>query len=533
MAYLLDPNCGKYFSAWRGYVYFQAGDHGLYRVPCDGSAKSQQLDPNCGYLVVPGDGFVYFQAGDHGLYRVPCDGSTKSQQLDPNCGYLAVPGDGFVYFQAGGHGLYRVPCDGSAKSQQLDPNCGYLVVPDDGFVYFQAGDHGLYRVPCDGSKKSQQLDPNCGYLAVPGDGFVYFQAGYHGLYRVPCDGLNAAGKLDPNCGNLIVPGDDFVYFQGGPSKDSLYRVECYSKAKFPERFKMYIQDKYKVPTINVDSKRSAIEAQLSRASKDSSPNTWYINFTSGASTGAYPDAVADRINDWLNDKIIDKFTNPIKNRLGTIVMDFPNRFTTNLISNIFNYNFEAQSGVSRDPLSWMSGISETKRLSEITIPGTHESCAYQASPMSKCQNLNLIEQMEKGIRYLDIRCREINNKFAIHHGREYLNLNFDDVLTACSNFLEKNSTECIIMEVSEGYRPGPGNTKTFQEVFADYIANHGPNLWYLGNTFPAISEVRGKIFLLRRFVIDYETSNINNWGLDVTEWLIYDSTPFFVLPSKF
>ncbi|MCB1954088.1 MAG: phosphatidylinositol-specific phospholipase C domain-containing protein [Rhodocyclaceae bacterium] len=590
MAKLLDPNCGANLAVLDGYVYFQAGGKGLYRVPCDGSADAQQLDPNCGRLVVPGDGYVYFEAGSHGLYRVPCDGSAKAinlhatagtcvvsgrfvyfqaggeglyrvpcdgsakaQQLDSRCGENLAVRDGNVYFQAGNHGLFRVPCDGSAKAQQLDPNCGHLVVPGDGYVYFQAGSHGLYRVRCDGGEIAQQLDPHCEHLVVPGDGYVYFQAGSKGLYRVPCDGHESAKRLDENAGYLTVFGDGYVYFQasnkglyrvicdgsvpatrldancgnlvadrgyvyfqGGPGWNALYRVGV-AVPTSPPGLTFEIQDEYAVSSVlnaQIEKKYSAIKSLMDKAKKDAS-ETWFLNFTSGASTGAYPNAVAARINGQVRTHIGSLAVNKT-NRLGTIIMDFPDdNQRTDLIDIIFNYN-------SASPLSakeWMGGISDEKKLSQITIPGTHDSCAYKSSvsAISKCHNLTLKQQLEAGIRFIDIRCRHFRDKFEIHHGVEYLDLTFDDVWQTCQDFLKANDRECIIMSIKEEH-DAASNEKTFEEVFDGYVQK-APDLWSLGNTIPSLSkDVRGTIVLLRRFFIAPD-SDVTRRGIDLTAWL--------------
>jgi hypothetical protein len=549
----LDTSAGYLRVPGDSYVYFQAGTNGLYRVPCDGSAQAKQLHNECGNLVVPGDGFVYFQAGTNGLYRVPCDGNAQAKQLHSQCGENLAVWDGNVYFQAGSDGLCRVPCDGRGKVKQLDPNSGLLAVPGDGYVYFHSDwSGGLYRVPCDGSALAKQLDERGGYLVVPGDGYVYFQAGSKGLYRVPCDGSANATPLYDYCERLVVFGDGYVYFQAG-EKYGLWRMRCDGAAKAtqldpycgnlvaaqgyiyfhgnpqwtglyrvgvaipsaPPGLKVKVQDEYVVATVldpSIDHKYNVIKNMLDEASNDSS-DTWFVNFTSGGSTGAYPNAVAAEINGRVATYLATLAANK-KNRLGTIVMDFPDdKGKTDMIEAIFNYN-------SASPLAatdWMAAIPDQKKLSEITIPGTHDTCTSTAFGMSKCQNLTLEEQLPVGIRFIDIRCRHFHDKFELHHGSDYLGLNFDYVLNKCRAFLKAHRRECIIMSVKEEH-DAAGNKKTFEEVFDEYVQKD-PDLWYLGNTIPALSpDVRGKIVLLRRFYIA-PNSDPTKHGIDLTAWV--------------
>jgi 1-phosphatidylinositol phosphodiesterase len=166
-----------------------------------------------------------------------------------------------------------------------------------------------------------------------------------------------------------------------------------------------------------------------------------------------------------------------------------------------------------DTVNWMSEIDGNKMLSELTIPGTHDTCAlYEPlSSLAKCQNMVLNEQLNAGVRYIDIRCRHINNKFAIHHGMVYQNINFDNVRNICVQFLNAHPTETIIMHVKEEYNP-TGNTRTFEQTFDSYLRGY-ESIFYLGDTIPKLGDARGKIVLLRRFAISTTPR-----GIDATGW---------------
>ena len=86
--------------------------------------------------------------------------------------------------------------------------------------------------------------------------------------------------------------------------------------------------------------------------------------------------------------------------------------------------------------NWMSALQDNVSLSQISVPGTHDSGATVEFPSgtAKTQNLTIAEQLSIGVRFLDIRCRHIDDSFAIHHGPVYQKLNFDDVLNAVYAF---------------------------------------------------------------------------------------------------
>lgn len=170
--------------------------------------------------------------------------------------------------------------------------------------------------------------------------------------------------------------------------------------------------------------------------------------------------------------------------------------------------------------SWMSGLQDNISISKISIPGTHDSGARVDAPVvsgtAKTQDLSIAEQLNAGVRFLDIRCRHIDNAFTIHHGAIYQNLNFDDVLNACYTFLQNNPSETIIMSVKEEY-DASNTTRSFEQTFDSYVQKN-PSKWDLGANIPTLGSVRGKIKLLRRF------SSGTTKGINASPWA--DNTTF-------
>jgi len=169
--------------------------------------------------------------------------------------------------------------------------------------------------------------------------------------------------------------------------------------------------------------------------------------------------------------------------------------------------------------NWMNGLDSGLAVSQFSIPGTHDSGArYEpVSGTAICQTLTIGDQLNAGVRFLDIRCRHINDAFAIHHGQVYQNANFDDVLNATIGFLNANPSETVIMSVKEEYNAS-GNTRSFEATFDSYVAKN-PGMWYLGSSIPTLSQVRGKIVLFRRF----GASSMPK-GIDASNWP--DNTTF-------
>lgn len=167
--------------------------------------------------------------------------------------------------------------------------------------------------------------------------------------------------------------------------------------------------------------------------------------------------------------------------------------------------------------TWMKLIDENKFLSQINIPGTHDSGTYNFDKLIfknyvTTQNLSIRGQLDFGIRFLDIRCRHINNSFTIHHDRYYCNLVFGEVLNQCISFLQANPSECIVMLIKEEYKP-KGNSREFYQTFLNYVNNIGSAYWYDKKTIPRLKDVRRKIVLLHRFKFNDHAFGINamNW----------------------
>lgn len=106
-----------------------------------------------------------------------------------------------------------------------------------------------------------------------------------------------------------------------------------------------------------------------------------------------------------------------------------------------------------DRSKWMNALPDTVRLSEMSIPGTHDSMAHKANLDSvdntRTQSLSLEDQLKAGIRYIDIRLKYSENSFDIHHGIVYVGYNFDDVLTTVQRFLRENPSETVLMRLKQ------------------------------------------------------------------------------------
>ena len=164
------------------------------------------------------------------------------------------------------------------------------------------------------------------------------------------------------------------------------------------------------------------------------------------------------------------------------------------------YTHKATSGTFNP--DWMKNLDSSLTLSRISMPGTHNTMARHGTDIAKCQSLNLGEQMNSGIRVLDIRCRHKDNRFYIYHGRSDQKANFNDVLKQVDSFLKHHHSETILMRVKEENDP-TRNSRSFAGTFNWYAEQYPDLFWkYNRNDNPQLSQIRGKVVLLQNFKSD-------------------------------
>ena len=159
----------------------------------------------------------------------------------------------------------------------------------------------------------------------------------------------------------------------------------------------------------------------------------------------------------------------------------------------------------------MSGIQNGTKLSEVSIPGTHESCTRFGGSLSQCQWFSITQQLNRGIRFLDVRCkyqvdgdsgRKQNIYFPIYHGDGDVftasqNILFEEVQAQCIAFLSENPSEVIVMNVQMEYS---GDGDEFRKKFLELIEPYKEQYWYLGNAIPTLdNNLRGRIILIRAY----------------------------------
>ncbi len=173
--------------------------------------------------------------------------------------------------------------------------------------------------------------------------------------------------------------------------------------------------------------------------------------------------------------------------------------------------------------NWMEKIDDNTLITDVNLPGTHNSCAKKADFgfLSNCQNKTVYEQLCAGVRFLDIRVEKKGDILIAVHAianckspetKEVLRL--DAVLDDCKKFLLENPSEAILFSFKRD--DGESDEETFDLFFKSFVSD---DLWYTENRFPSVGEVRSRLVLLSR-CNHYNNSfyETKPTGTDLTKW---------------
>ncbi|MGN0468434.1 MAG: phosphatidylinositol-specific phospholipase C domain-containing protein [Acutalibacteraceae bacterium] len=175
--------------------------------------------------------------------------------------------------------------------------------------------------------------------------------------------------------------------------------------------------------------------------------------------------------------------------------------------------------------NWMSTLDDSRLITAINMPGTHDSATQNVnfSAFARTQSLSIMQQLNAGVRFLDIRLKKQGNNYYSVHSVAYNNKSYgigaqklkaDDIIAYCEEFLAGNPNETILMSVKE--EESDAGTEFYTGFYNKYIKDN--NLWFAEDRVPTLGEARGKIVLLRRDAVDALKFDETNCGIDFSEY---------------
>jgi len=160
---------------------------------------------------------------------------------------------------------------------------------------------------------------------------------------------------------------------------------------------------------------------------------------------------------------------------------------------------------------WMETVPDETKLSNMSIPGTHDSCTQHVDMryIFQCQDASVATQLKYGYRYLDMRLvlekRSGQETLVLKHNIARCKvsdspfsrtLTLADVLKDVYAFLDEHPSETVILCMKA--ENSKDDVADVQSVLYEAISRE-PDRWYLKNEIPTLGEVRGKIVLATRF----------------------------------
>lgn len=171
---------------------------------------------------------------------------------------------------------------------------------------------------------------------------------------------------------------------------------------------------------------------------------------------------------------------------------------------------------------WMETLDGSRPVLQYNLAGSHD-CAtqyVQFSHITKCQDLNIYEQLCIGIRLLDARVESEGDRLKMVHAvAKAFNspsvfaeqMDMSDVLAHCYRFLSENPYETIILMFKND--SSGADEECFDNLYNTYISEN-EDKWFLENRIPTLDEVRGRIVLLNRC----NANQSSNTGINCTQW---------------
>ncbi|MBR4420709.1 MAG: phosphatidylinositol-specific phospholipase C [Clostridia bacterium] len=167
--------------------------------------------------------------------------------------------------------------------------------------------------------------------------------------------------------------------------------------------------------------------------------------------------------------------------------------------------------VNREGETWMSKLSDDYLITQLSIPGTHDSGAMHslADVAGKCQDLSIAKQLKIGVRFFDIRLQIVDDKLKVVHSFVDQALSFNSVLKDFNEFIDKNPSEFLIISIKED-ADSKNSTKDFSSAVIESLNNYS-NFCFDNELPQKLGDARGKIYLLSRFSTDKGIQAYSGW----------------------
>jgi 1-phosphatidylinositol phosphodiesterase len=138
-------------------------------------------------------------------------------------------------------------------------------------------------------------------------------------------------------------------------------------------------------------------------------------------------------------------------------------------------------------------------------------------PVAQCQSMTLSQQLDAGIRVLDIRLSvdKEANVLRAYHGSLSMRVDWPTILEDLHAFLAANPRETLVVSLKqEDY-----GQEEWNRLLVDGIekSKGGWRMWFIDGRVPKLGEVRGRCVMFSRFGPRGYPGE-KGWGIHPTTW---------------
>ncbi len=154
--------------------------------------------------------------------------------------------------------------------------------------------------------------------------------------------------------------------------------------------------------------------------------------------------------------------------------------------------------------NWMKYISDDALITDIAIPGSHDSGCIDMNYLAQTQDLTFAEQLKRGVRYFDIRVNKTADGLRIYHG-PVNGVSYLSVLEDIADFVKTHPDEFLILDMSHFKNGSEPEVFALLEEYVGtehFLINDYENPRQAVDTM-TLGEVRGKCLIL----IDRDETN--------------------------
>lgn len=147
-----------------------------------------------------------------------------------------------------------------------------------------------------------------------------------------------------------------------------------------------------------------------------------------------------------------------------------------------------------DMADWMADLPDDRSITELFLPGTHDTCANSGGDLAECQAWSLSEQLLAGLRVFDIRAKHDGDALPLHHGIVDLQCDFNEVVEVLETFVTEHPKEALFVRIKR-----EGESGEHSQDFNDEVVSRlrDPKLWNRRcPKWKTLGDLRGQITCL-------------------------------------